>query len=367
MTFSKTRYAPFILKLIEKIIERYYNETILQIESQRRFSIMKKNSFFYIKMLAISLVLVLSTYGKSNAQSMGSPSGSESAAAVSVPAMSPEADFNVTLTEDGTGVVITRYTGGGGVVNIPTVIQGMPVREIGNYVFRSWTVGGIGTYVRTPAALITSVIIPEGVTKIGYNAFSSSDSGIPGTRSRLTSIIIPGTVTEIGTGIFRNCTALKTVTLAEGVPVISDSMFDGCSSLTEITIPSSVTQIGEYAFRESGIRSINWPARFAVIPGGVLSGTNLTVLVIPEGVTEIRDGAFANCEVLTSVAFPSTIKKIGAGSFGGCSSLSTITIPVSVESIEFGGRWGLGQGFTSKLDLTSQAALRRCGYLGSFY
>jgi hypothetical protein len=324
---------------------------------------MKKSSLFYVKMLAMSLVLVLSTWDKSNAQSMGSPSGSESVVVVSVPATSPEADFNVTLTEDGTAVVIKSYTGGGGAVNIPTVIQGMPVREIGNNVFRSWTVGGIGTYVRTPAALITSVIIPEGVTKIGYGAFSSSDSGIPGTLSSLASIIIPGTVTEIGEGIFRNCTALKTVTLAEGVPVISNSMFNGCYSLTEITIPNSVTQIGEYAFHESGIRSINWPAHLAVIPDSVLSGTNLTVLVIPEGVTEIRDGAFENCELLTSVAFPSTIKKIGAGSFGGCSSLSTITIPVSVEFIEFDGR----QGFTSKLDLTSQAALRRCGYPGSFY
>ena len=47
-----------------------------------------------------------------------------------------EANFNVTLTEDGQGVVITGYTGTVLAVRIPATIQGMPVREIGREAFQ---------------------------------------------------------------------------------------------------------------------------------------------------------------------------------------------------------------------------------------
>jgi len=45
------------------------------------------------------------------------------------------ADFNVALTEDGKGVVITQYTGKAARVRIPSSIQNMPVKEIGPYAF----------------------------------------------------------------------------------------------------------------------------------------------------------------------------------------------------------------------------------------
>ena len=48
----------------------------------------------------------------------------------------PESDFTVTLTDDNTGVLITRYRGSAATVRIPATIQGMPVREIGREAFR---------------------------------------------------------------------------------------------------------------------------------------------------------------------------------------------------------------------------------------
>ena len=50
-------------------------------------------------------------------------------------------------------------------------------------------------------------------------------------------------------------------------------------------------------------------------------------------VIEIRDGAFKDCEVLTSVTIPNSVTRIGNYAFRGCLSLTSITIPNSVTSI----------------------------------
>ncbi|HFU4109571.1 TPA: leucine-rich repeat protein [Streptococcus suis] len=56
-------------------------------------------------------------------------------------------------------------------------------------------------------------------------------------------------------------------------------------------------------------------------------------LVIPEGVTEIDDNAYANNRDIREVVFPSTLTKIGSGAFSG-TSLTTISLPASVTIIE---------------------------------
>ncbi|GHV16367.1 hypothetical protein FACS189493_2100 [Spirochaetia bacterium] len=78
------------------------------------------------------------------------------------------ADFNVALTADGTGVVITGYTGNGGAVTIPATIEGLPVKEIGERAFANERYGQYS--VNTT---ITAVTFPDGLEKIGAYAFAS--------------------------------------------------------------------------------------------------------------------------------------------------------------------------------------------------
>lgn len=49
--------------------------------------------------------------------------------------------------------------------------------------------------------------------------------------------------------------------------------------------------------------------------------------IIPEWETEIKEGAFKDCEELTSIELPQWIKKIGNYAFYGCSSLTEVRIP----------------------------------------
>ena len=71
---------------------------------------------------------------------------------------------------------------------------------------------------------ITSVVIPEGVTSIGVDAFYGCSS--------LTSVVIPEGVTSIGVDAFYRCSSLTSVVIPKGVTSIGLCTFAGCSSLT---------------------------------------------------------------------------------------------------------------------------------------
>lgn len=67
---------------------------------------------------------------------------------------------------------------------------------------------------------------------------------------------------------------------------------------------------------------------------GSFANLDITGLVIPEGVTELSDGAFHGCAKLTSVKLPSTLKVICNNCFEDCSALRTITLPEGLQQVE---------------------------------
>lgn len=60
--------------------------------------------------------------------------------------------------------------------------------------------------------------------------------------TEMTSIVIPDGVTSIGDNAFYNCSSLTSVTIGDGVTSISNSAFSGCSSLTDITFAGTKAQ-----------------------------------------------------------------------------------------------------------------------------
>lgn len=83
---------------------------------------------------------------------------------------------------------------------------------------------------------LTNFIIPNGVTKLGEQAFNYCTS--------LKSIEIPNSVINTGTNVFASCSSLTSVTISNNITTLQGSVFSSCTSLTNITIPASVTSIG---------------------------------------------------------------------------------------------------------------------------
>ncbi len=57
-------------------------------------------------------------------------------------------------------------------------------------------------------------------------------------------IIVPNGVTEIGYGAFAHCVDIKEVRLPDGITSIENGAFFECYSLISVNIPNSVTSIG---------------------------------------------------------------------------------------------------------------------------
>lgn len=180
---------------------------------------------------------------------------------------------------------------------------------------------------RSYRSSITSVVIEEGVTSIGMNAFYQN--------TKINSVKIANSVTRIGNYAFASCSALSSIPLGEGLTVIDENAFFNCTALTSVTIPNSVESIGKGAFKRcTSLSSVTiGKGVTSLLDEAFSTCTALTSISIPGNVTSIGDAAFTNCTVLSSVTISNGVESIGTGAFTGCDALTTITIPSSVANI----------------------------------
>lgn len=115
------------------------------------------------------------------------------------------------------------------------------------------------------------------------------------------------------------------------ITTIADSAFYN-SSITELQLPNSITHIGPWAMADAfDLHSVTLPLYLDQVSEGMMAGTDITSIFIPEGVTRIDDSAFEDCNRLHTLFLPSTLLEMGDYAFDGCHSLfevySTSTCP----------------------------------------
>ncbi len=258
----------------------------------------------------------------------------------------PTEDMKDFVIVDG---VLTKYNGLGGDVIVPD-----GVTQIGNEAFLDCTE-------------VISVQMPDGLTGIGDWAFNGC--------TKLASVGMPDGVTDIGTHAFDGCAALETIKIPESVKNIGEWAFYRCSQLTKLTIPEGVMSIGSWAFVNCvNLTSFHLPASVSYLGQEVFSGCDSLVsisvqagnavydsrkqcngiiesaenrliagcssTVIVDGVTSVGDYAFSGVSNLKSIVIPEGIKSIGGFAFSNCTGLSSVTIPNSVTSIGSRAFWG---------------------------
>lgn len=221
---------------------------------------------------------------------------------------------------------------------------------------------------------LLSIVIPEGVMRIESTAFRDCIN--------LSSVTLPESLTRIEGaspsysygGAFMGCTNLTQITLPAALEYIGSYVFSGTNlsrisipdnsrletlgyaafsgvPITEITLPASMKSIGGGAFEgcdklvsvtvpKGAVIEDGWVCgAVACSPSGAFAGcTGLTSVTLPDDLTFLGDNAFFGCTSLTSIDLPQTLERIGSNAFYGCTALQSIAIPANVALIRDGSR-----------------------------
>lgn len=194
---------------------------------------------------------------------------------------------------------------------------------------------------------ITTVKLPDSVTKIGSHAFYScrflhevkfssktefiGESAFENSGIR-SDIVLPESVRAIGDRAFAMCKELYSIKLFDGLEYIGDFAFAD-SGINRFTIPKNVNSIGKNPFLNcSAVKKIEVSEEnefFVSDQNGILytkdmaaliacpSGVGYNNPVISSQVKEIKSYAFLGCTKVETVSISDNVKKIGDSAFDG--------------------------------------------------
>ena len=220
--------------------------------------------------------------------------------------------------------------------DIYSVIIGEGITSVGNEAF--WTYDMI-TDISLPESLntigflafyrcdeLTEVHIPDSVSVIGGNAFSGC--------MKLAFINIPSGIVTIGDCAFDNCEKLRVdLIFPDSITEIGAGAFGGCKNINHIEIPESLTEIKSGVFSGCGITEIDIPENITAIGSGAFSRTNLQQIIIPDSVDSLGERAFAECPELEKVICGNKIRQIPIRCFVNCEKLNSIVLPEDLQEI----------------------------------
>ena len=265
---------------------------------------------------------------------------------------------------DDNTIKITKYIGDSSEVVIPSTIDGYNVSVIGDSAF-------------SENNTVTSVVIPEGITKIEKCAFYSC--------TKMKKVTIPSTITSVGLNAFHTCSALRIcnfrgttddwcridfdsyysnpladgqyfyindklvseIRIKDGAAEIKKYTFVGCVSINKITIPNSVKSIEKYALcnlKECDflVTVEEWcqidfehTTSSPTYHGADLymNGVLLTELIVPDSITAIKNHVFMYCDEIKSITLGDNVKTIGDYAFNNCTGVESVSITSDVISI----------------------------------
>ena len=185
---------------------------------------------------------------------------------------------------------------------------------------------------------ITTLVVDDGITRVGSNAFS---------YSCLSNIQLAGSVKTIGYRAFLGNGALVSIDLPEGLETIEVDAFAACPKLKTVSFPNSLKAIGSMSFQNAALESVTIPAGVISISGNPFCCCNSlatiklqsgsTSFVLNDGVLYTADGkrlvAYPLADARTTYMVVSGTEIIDAYAFYGAHNLTEVIMPEGVSSI----------------------------------
>lgn len=176
----------------------------------------------------------------------------------------------------------------------------------------------------------TEVVVPSGY-RDGY-PIRRIDPGVFQNNTNIVSVTLPDGMSMVDEYAFKGCTSLRSIKIL-GETTLSKEAFAGCTSLTELEF-DNVT-IGTGAFKNcTGLQKV-------VVNNGYIGAdafyqcTSLKEVVYNGSVNYnagIGESAFYGCSSLTDIKL-SNLTSIGKDAFSGCLNLESLILPVTVTEI----------------------------------
>lgn len=170
---------------------------------------------------------------------------------------------------------------------------------------------------------LKSINIPASVTEIGEKAFRNCRNLVS------LSFEQESTLQTIGNSAFSGCSKLTDILIPSSVTTLGESAFSGCLGLYNVTFLISsegkcgIKEIPDFAFANcfiSNSTDINIPEGVEIIGNSAFAGcTMLSEIILPESLKEIKENAFASDTYLGCVVIPDGAScKFNAEQFKDC-------------------------------------------------
>lgn len=230
---------------------------------------------------------------------------------------------------------------------------------------------------------LEKVTMSDNIIGIDYSAFSGC--------SKLKDVTLSKKLQSIEESAFSGCRNLDSINLPSTLEYIGNLAFCECDKLENVYIPASVTEISYIAFCScpnfksyvvdpknenysslngwlcnkngdtvidfpDGITDIVFPSSIKTIGRSAFDSAEFEEITIPDTVTKIEDGAFANnsklkkivlsknlkcvgdlflswCSSLEQVEFQGELEDLGSNAFSNCSNLKSITLPNGITEL----------------------------------
>ncbi len=251
----------------------------------------------------------------------------------------PESELKFAKTEDGTGIILTAYTGSGTKLRLPDQVDGLPVTEIGKDFMKGnkeitgirlpETLVTIGDYAFEGCSSIKEIRLPKGLETIKWYAFYNTG---------IRTLEIPASLKSWYYGSFIQLREVSISPENTMFQLKDDILFYNDRELVmflttkegSYVVPKKVKRIAAYSGVSSQLSSVTIYGGYGeieTIERFLFYGSNkLKKVVLGYGVEIIEKYAFAECDILEEVTIPESVKSIEEYAFQNCPNLKRVTI-----------------------------------------